>query len=264
METKVAVKRSVISVAALALASLACLALVTRAAAEKKPLATPGANSHVDLTKHGDLLFNGLNYSGWVFRDPERSKIWTIAEAQLDPNDSKKLIAAPITEKQEGGDMLRGEGHGTDIYTKRVFGDCQLHVEFMIPDGSNSGVYLMGEYEVQILSNYGKPDSKLNVGDCGAIYNTKAPRVNALKPYGQWNSYDIKFRAPRFDASGKKIANARFIEVVFNGKVIHQNVDAPKPTGSELPGGEKPKGPVLLQGDHGICAFRNIRIAELK
>ena len=156
--------------------------------------------------------------------------------------------------------MYRAAGHGTDVYTEKSWGDCQVHAEFMIPDGSNSGVYLMGQYEVQIISTFGKPDDKLGPGDCGGVYHTHAPLTNALKPYGQWNTYDITFRAPRFDAAGKKIENARFIEVLFNGKKIHENVEPKGPTGGQLPGGEKPTGPLLLQGDHGICAFRNLRI----
>ncbi|HZL38547.1 MAG TPA: DUF1080 domain-containing protein [Tepidisphaeraceae bacterium] len=263
MNPQLATPRSIALVALLALASLSCLAIATRAADDKTGVPGSRQGKPLDVEKRGDLLFNGIDYTGWKFRDPERSKVWSIAEAMLDPDDPKKLIPARSTEKQEGGNMLRGAGHGTDIYTTRSFGDCQLHVEFMIPDGSNSGVYLMGQYEVQVLSNFGKPDSALGPGDCGGIYNTKAPTTNALKPYGQWNSYDITFRAPRFDTSGKKTENAKFIKVVFNGKLIHQNVQAPKPTGSELPGGEKPRGPVLLQGDHGICAFRNLRIEPL-
>jgi hypothetical protein len=134
----------------------------------------------------------------------------------------------------------------------------------MVPKGSNSGVYLMGQYEVQVLDSYGKPDDKLGPGDGGGIYHTKAPSTNAQKAPGEWQSYDIIFRAPRFDADGKKVENAKFIKVVHNGKVIHENVDTPKSTGGELPGGEKAKGPLLFQGDHGCVAFRNVRVKEIE
>ena len=88
--------------------------------------------------------------------------------------------------------------------------------------------------------------------------------TNAAKAPGEWQSFDIVFRAPRFNADGKKTEDAKFVSVKLNGKTIHENVAAPKPTGSELPGGEKPTGPIMLQGDHGPVAFRNIRAKAIK
>src|SRR5439155_23798484 len=164
----------------------------------------------------------------------------------------------------EGGNdqaiLLRAAvAHGSDIYSEKTFGDCDVYVGFLIPRGSNSGVYLMGQYELPILDSTGTPDDKLRPGDCGGIYHTKAPLTNACKPPGEWQTYDIVFRAPRFDATGKKIENARFISVMFNGKKIHENVEVSEPTGGQLPGGEKATGPLMFQGNHGIGAFRNVR-----
>jgi hypothetical protein len=153
-----------------------------------------------------------------------------------------------------------GDGHGVDLLSGAAHGDCALHVEFNVAKGSNSGVYLMGQYEVQILDSFGKKDADLKYGDCGGIYNTAAPRTNASKASGEWQTFDIVFRAPRFDSSGKKTANAKFVKVVHNGKVIHEDVEVKGPTTAALGGPEKPRGPLMLQGDHGPVAFRNLRL----
>ena len=214
-----------------------------------------------------ETLFNGKDLSGWKNRHDTEYDVWTVvSEVKLDPQDKHKLTGAGKGGSEEGV-LLRGPSpdgkHGVDLLTEKEFGDCEVHCEFMVPEGSNSGVYLEGEYEVQILSETAhKHDGQLNKGDCGAIYNTKPPSAQAETEPGTWQTYDIVFRAPRFDASGKKTENARFIKVVFNGKTVQENVEAPHPTGSEL-GAERAKGPLLLQGDHGIVAFRNIRIKPI-
>ena len=200
-------------------------------------------------------LLNGKDLSGWVFRQEGGKGAWKlVGDAKLDPSDPKKLIPAG-----EGATtLLRGQfDHGSDIYTKEEAGDVELMVDIMVPKSSNSGVYLMGQYEVQVLDSFGKKE--LRPGDMGGIYNTKAPSENATKAPGEWQTLHVVFRAPRFGADGKKTENAKFVLVKLNGKTIHTDVDAPKPTGSELPGGEKAKGPLLLQGDHGIVAFRNLK-----
>src|SRR5207248_7595358 len=139
---------------------------------------------------------------------------------------------------------------------------------------SNSGVYVQGRYEVQVFDSFGKADVAEH--DCGAIYQRwdpkrgkgnegyegHPPKVNASKAPGEWQTFDITFRAPRFDASGKKIANAKFIKVVHNGKTIHENVELNGPTRSAMSTEEKPTGPIMLQGNHGPVAFRNLRIKE--
>jgi len=149
-----------------------------------------------------------------------------------------------------------------NLMTKESFGDFRLHVEFkLLPGGkgqgmSNSGVYLQNRYEVQILNSHGK--AKLASNECGGLYKIKAPSVNACKAPGQWQSYDIDFTAARYDAKGKKIANAQ-TSVTQNGLRIHENVELPAPTG----GGQKEvntPGPLMLQ-DHGhAIEFRNIWI----
>src|SRR5207244_3019515 len=144
-----------------------------------------------------------------------------------------------------------------DFYTVEKWGDCTVAVEFMVPKGSNSGVYLMGEYEVQILDSYGRP--KVGPGDLGGLYTTAAPKVNASKKPGEWQKFVIDFQAPKFEGD-KKAANAKFIKVTLNDQLIHENVEAPKPTGGQLSNTETPTGPLMLQGDHGPVAYRNLKI----
>jgi hypothetical protein len=208
------------------------------------------------------VLFDGKDLNGWKTQSREAQSHWKVAsEVSLDPADPQKLKAAG--EGQGGGSgggvmVLEQPVHGADIVSERKFADCEVHAEVMVAKEGNSGIYLMGQYEVQVFDSFGKPKEKLGPVDMGGIYNTKGPSENASKAPGEWQTFDITFRAPRFDASGKKTENAKFIKVVLNGKTIQENVEAPKPTGSELPGGEKPQGPLMLQGDHKPIAYRNI------
>lgn len=210
----------------------------------------------------GRPLFNGKDLTGWKLRpgrDPKLSK-WHVL-------GSVKLLAAhpdrfDESDKGTGTLVNTGNGHGVDLLTEAQHGDCELHVEFNVAKGSNSGVYLQGQYEVQILDSYGKKDAELKYGDCGGIYNTAPPRTNASKAPGDWQTLDIVFKAPRFDAAGQKTANAVFVKVVHNGTVIHENVEVKGPTTASLGGPEKAQGPLLLQGDHGPVAFRNIRLKK--
>jgi len=225
--------------------------------------------AHHETADLGESLFNGKDFTGWVMRNPKKANVWSVvSDVRLNPHNHRQL-EAPDPAEGNGGIMLRnGEGDsggrtGTDIFTEKKFGDCQVHVEFMIPEKSNSGVYFMGEYEIQIWSDIGTPKDKLGVHNTGAVYATKPPPFIALNPYGEWNTYDITFRAPRFDANGNKIEDAKFIKVILNGKTIQTDVDTPKPTGSQIHNKEVATGPLMLQGDHGPVAFRNIRIKPL-
>jgi hypothetical protein len=181
-------------------------------------------------------------------------------------------------EAQEGtGVIYNGpKGRTRDLVTKQAFGDQEVHVEFLIPKGSNSGVKLHGHYEIQIYDSYGST-KKLNGDSCGGIYPRAeqkpqyhhiddgiAPKVNAAKPPGEWQTLDIVFQAPRFDATGNKTAKAKFVKVVLNGTVVHDNVEVDTPTGHAWHNKEMAAGPILLQGDHGPVAFRNVKVRPYK
>jgi hypothetical protein len=196
--------------------------------------------------------FNGKDLSGWKFRGDEKKSMWVVGTVKLDPDDPKKVVA------ESGGTDMIDKARGIDIYTEQEFGDCTVACDVFVPKGSNSGIYLMGRYELQVCDSYGK-EKDFGPGDMGGIYSTAAPKdPKYLKP-GEWNTFEIVFQAPKFDADGKKTANAKFVKVVLNGATIHQNVEAPKPTGGEL-GKEVAKGPLMFQGDHGPIAYRNIKI----
>jgi len=193
-----------------------------------------------------------------------------VGDVHLDPSNPRRLAADPGT-----GTLYNGPtGRANNLVTKEKFRDLEAHVEFLIPKGSNSGVKFGGVYEIQILDSHGK--DKLTGNDCGGIYpraeskptyhyldEGHPPRVNAARPAGEWQALDATFRAPRFDASGKKVANARFVRVVLNGQVIHEDVEAATPTGSAWVKTETPTGPFLIQADHGPVAIRNVRIRPL-
>jgi hypothetical protein len=152
-------------------------------------------------------------------------------------------------------------------------GDIELELEVMLPKGSNSGIYLQGRYEVQLLDSWGVKEAKYSdIGgiyrnwenEPGKIYMGKAPLTNPAKAPGLWQKFKISFRAPRFDAAGKKITNAKFISVELNGVKIHDNVEVPLPTGGPIENNEKPFGPLMIQGDHGPVAFRNVKYQLVK
>jgi hypothetical protein len=161
-------------------------------------------------------------------------------------------------------------GKTKDIVTKQKLGDAEIHLEFLIPKGSNSGIKLEGLYEIQISDSH---DVKTPLAmHCGGIYpraelkpvyhyldTGHPPKVNAARPAGEWQTMDIIFKAPRFDTSGKKTANARFVKVTLNGQVVQDDIELATPTGHAWHNKELAEGPILLQGDHGPVAFRNLR-----
>jgi hypothetical protein len=219
---------------------------------------SPLALLSADEKRPARALFNGKDLAGWAFRggaqNAKRSKWQVAGSVSLVPD----MPARFKLDGKEGILVNAGDGRGVDLISEYQHGDCELHIEFNVPRGSNSGVYFQGQYEVQILDSFGKKDAALAYGDCGGIYNTAPPRFNASLEPGKWQSFDVIFQAPRFDKEGKKIANARFVKVVHNGKVIHENVEVKGPTTASLGGPERPTGPILLQGDHGPVAFRNM------
>ena len=169
-------------------------------------------------------------------------------------------------------ESVRGAGYAS---TKDQFGSCKLHIEFATPVNvkgngqgrGNSGVFLMGQYEVQVLDSY--ENTTYPDGQCGALYGRSVPLVNASRPPGEWQTYDITFTRPLFDKDGKVTRKAKF-HVIHNGIVIQDNVELSGGTGWAGPhaAGEYRKhgdtGPLQFQ-DHGNpVRFRNIWIEPIK
>jgi hypothetical protein len=188
--------------------------------------------------KCATVLFDGTSLSGWLSRK-----------------------GGPAGWKIEDGyaEVVPGTG---DIYTKDTFTDFQLHVEFWLPlmadakgqARANSGVYLQGRYEIQVLDSYGL-DSQDN--DCGAIYKVAAPLANACRKPETWQSYDVAFRAPRFDLAGNQTEKAR-VTVLHNGVTIHNNLEIPGPTGGALNLDAAGPGPILIQDHRDLVRYRNV------
>ncbi|NBR83898.1 MAG: DUF1080 domain-containing protein [Verrucomicrobia bacterium] len=174
-------------------------------------------------------IFNGKDTTGWKLRRPDGHNSWTIENGVLKNTVNK------------------GE-HGTDLVTEQKYWNFTVRYEFMVPDGSNSGFYLRGRHEIQILGDFksGKPSKTGN----GAIYNQTAPSEFASKPGGEWQTCEATI-------IGNKIT------VILNGKKIHDAVECNVATGSEIDKNVTEPGPLFLQGDHGTVWFRNMRIKEL-
>ena len=197
------------------------------------------------------------------------------AAVELDPASPKKLKWAETSENT--GIWVNGPtGKTNNLVTKAYFGDVELKLEFNVPTGSNSGIKLQGLYEIQIFDSYNVPAAKFNASGMGGIYPRAEllPRyhhidegfpakVNPSRPPGQWQSIHILFRAPKFDANGKKTANAEFEKVVINDQLIHEKMLLATPTGHAYVLPEVATGPIFLQGDHGPVAFRNVRLRPL-
>jgi len=213
------------------------------------------------------VFFDGKSLDGWKKPTGE----WQTAGAvSLNPADPKRFVIQP----GEGVLVNGPKGVTTDLLTETEWGDVEAHLEFCIPSKSNSGVYFMGRYEVQVYDSFGVVKDKYPGIECGGIYprwtqargefEGHSPRVNVSKPPGEWQSFDVVFRAPRFDASGRKIAHAKFVKVVHNGQTIHEDIEVTGPTRAARFEDEKPIGPLMVQGDHGPVAYRNLRIRPLE
>jgi hypothetical protein len=215
------------------------------------PVVTPGTSSTQDTPGKAPsdaiVLFDGKDLSQWLDKDGAAAK-WKVENGYVE--------------------VVAKTGY---MHTKQSFGDCQLHVEFSEPvpphgesqERGNSGVFLMGLYEIQVLDSY--ENKTYADGQASAVYGQYPPLVNASRPPGQWQWYDIVFHGPRFDASGKLLRPAR-VTVFHNGVLVQDHVEPSGPTAH----GERPpykagpdKAPLALQ-DHGNpVRYRNIWIREL-
>ena len=237
--------------ASLVFGILSSVALVTAGQEELPPVVTPGLPGLPDRpgTAPSDavvLLGPGTGWKAWRrSADPEPSE-WSV--------DADGI-----------GQVNPGKGN---IRTRAEFGDCHIHVEWQVPEGRecngqsgcNSGVYVMGRYEVQILGAF--DNDTYPGGTAGAWYNQHVPLANPCRPPGEWNTYDIIFRAPRFDANGKQL-EPPMGTVIFNGVVVQNNAIIKGPTGSSMLKGPASKGPLFLQDHSDPIRFANIWVRPL-
>jgi hypothetical protein len=213
------------------------------------PGATPGAPPS-DAT----VLFDGKDLSLWA--------------AHGKGADKEKIV--PAGWKVENGYMEIAPGSG-DIFTREKFGDCQLHVEWATPtviDGTsqwrgNSGIMLMGRYEIQVLDSFG--DITYADGQAASIYGQWPPLVNASRGPGQWQSYDIVFEAPKFE--GQTVAKQAYVTVFHNGVVVHNRHEIIGPSTHRAVAKYSPHGPeeaLALQDHDTPVRYRNIWIRRLR
>jgi hypothetical protein len=194
------------------------------------------------------VLFDGKDLSQWVSADDKAAR-WKVGDGYME--------------------VVPGTG---DLATKDAFGDCQLHVEFSEPtpptgqsqERGNSGVFLMGLYEIQVLDSY--QNRTYADGQAAAVYGQYPPLVNASRPPGEWQSYEIIFHSPRFSNIGDVLRSAR-VTVLHNGVLVQDNVELTGPTAHQHRPPYKahpPKLPLKLQDHHNPVRFRNLWIRELK
>jgi hypothetical protein len=219
------------------------------------PVVTPGARFG-QPPSDAIILFDGKDLSQWRSDRGNGPAKWEIVD---------------------NGYMVVPRKAGS-IHTEKVFGNCQLHVEWRTPEGvparvtdqnrSNSGVFFMGRYEIQVLDSYTDDNYQTNHtyadGQAAAIYGSHPPMVNATRKPGEWQTYDIAFLRPLFDEKGNVVRKAR-VTVFHNGVCVHNNVEIEGTTSHKIKAKYTPhgEGPIGLQ-DHGNpIAFRNIWIREL-
>jgi len=229
-----------LTVAFATVASVASVA-ASLCAGEGKPLAP----SFAKPPKNAVVLFDGKDISGWRTRDGQPCP-WKVGDGAMT--------------------CVPRSGH---LYTKRRFRDVRLHIEFRTPHKpnargqarGNSGVILQGRYEIQVLDSHGIDRPKK--GDCGALYGLIAPSTNACLPPMTWQSYDITFRAPKFDK--RKLAAKGRITVVHNGIAVIDDREIPRPTkgGSKFWSVSRP-GALMLQDHRNEVAYRNIWVVPLE
>ena len=177
-------------------------------------------------------LLSGKDLSGWKGQTATANEWMTTTGILWDRLLGPTRLRA-IPGPTPGGTIVNGPtGRTVNLVTDEKLGDIELYLEFMVAKGSNSGVYLHGLYEVQVFDSWAS-EQPITSSDCGGIYHRwinergvggSAPSRNASRRPGEWQSFYILFQGPRFDASGKKTANAKFLRVVHNGITIQKDV----------------------------------------
>ena len=243
---------------------------------EIKVIGSPDLNHQGDpyylLEEGWRPLINGKDLKGWKFQDEKKTDSWSATKGVYWDQVTDPRLLKAVSGMGDRLVNLPYEGGASNLISTETVGDMELYIEFMIPEGSDAGIYVHGLYEMQIRSGYGI-EARLKIDKTGALgyYNDRrlddavSPKVRAERPQGHWNTVHIWFHAPRFDVSGKKIENAKFLRVLLNGELIHENQDRKEGTHACLEIQEAEKNPVvMLQGSYGSVAFRNIYVKPLK
>jgi hypothetical protein len=231
------------ALASFALVAVAAASLtVLQPEAPRPPVVNPGVPGHPPAD--AVVLIGGADLSAWQNADGVSPAGWLYADGVATVNSTGSIMS------------------------REHFGDCQVHVEFATPEKvegtgqerGNSGVYLMGRYEVQILDSF--DNETYADGQCGAVYKQHPPLVNASRGPGQWQTYDIIFRGPRFDENGRKTSPGH-VTVLHNGVLIQDRAELKGVTGGNLSPESAEPGPILLQ-DHGNpMRFRNVWVRRI-
>ncbi len=204
---------------------------------------------------------------GWMmlsWGDPQDrfdSTGWETVNAEINRNDGTRFDITP-----GNGALVNTGDQASDYVSKNEFGDCEVHLGFMLPEAGQSGILLMGRYEVLLTDSPKDADGSLDV--CGSLaggegWDTISARQNAYRHAGEWHEVDLRFRAPRFE-SEDKVADARIEQIAIDGRTVLEGVDLPGVSSSAQFKGEGPAGPLLLQGTQGPVAFRDIRVRPLQ
>jgi hypothetical protein len=204
--------------------------------------------------------FNGENLDNWERTGRVRRDFWTIGTPAIDPENPESLIV-----KDENGDALISHTFaGADLHTERKFRDARIEFEVMLPESGNSGLYLMGEYELQLRHQPDADPENPGGMDHGAIARLAPPKKLVIPEPGKWQKILVAYRAPRFNDAGEKTANMRVKRIVIDGQTVQKDVEIPENTLGGITVEEQPEGPAMLQGGERPAAFRNIRITPLK
>jgi 3-keto-disaccharide hydrolase len=206
-----------------------------------------------DTLKGTGVLSNGTNFTWDAHRAPSLKRtsnpVWGTPIRLFDGKDLKGWHATGKNQWIAENGILRSPHSGSNLETDKVFNDFKLHIEFRYPAESNSGVYLRGRYEVQVVDDTNGDEPANNT--LGSIYGFLAPSSNQAKKPGEWQSYDITLVG-------------RMVTVKLNSVTIICNREIPGITGGAINSKEEDPGPILLQGDHGPIDYRNIIITPAK